>query len=72
MFARRDLAETYARTITRANPVVYSLSLDALIEGTRNNQIQLVSEHNYDLRVIPADNKAYVTFCKSFLQREAV
>lgn len=72
VFARRDLAETYARTITRANPVVYSLSLDALIEGTRNNQIQLVSEHNYDLRVIPADNKAYVTFCKSFLQREAV
>lgn len=73
VFGRRELAAAYAQTISRLDPVVYSLTLDALIEGVRNKHIQLVSEHDYDLRVIPAaDNKAYIAFCKTFLQREAV
>lgn len=71
-FGRKSLAEGFLRTTKREIPVIYELSLDALIEGLENGQIKLVAEHNYDSRVLSNDDhKAFLKFCKEHLKIES-
>lgn len=55
----------------RLEPVLYTLSLEALLEGLETQAINLVSEHEYDLRITVNtryDWHAFADFCRRHLQ----
>jgi len=66
---REDLAQGFNEMTSRENPVVYEVSLGSLIDGLEKKQIQLVSEHDYDLMILQNDDHAgYLDFCKKHLK----
>lgn len=72
VMGRRDLAEVYALGGDRSHPSVQSLSIDALIEGTKTGAIRLVGQHGYDLRVERLEANAYLEFCQKHLKVEPI
>lgn len=73
VLGRKNLAEAYTRITKRSNPIIYEISIESLIEGLNNNQIRLVGEHSYDLRVAPGNNKVdYLNFCRNHLKYERI
>ncbi len=58
----------FLKLTPRRDPVVYTVRVDALIEGLKQNAIVLVSQSSYDLRILPGENKkVYLDFCRKHL-----
>lgn len=74
VLGRPSLALSYLEVTTRENPVLYSLTLDALITGLTSKAISLTSEHNYDLNVIKGEKGwiEYLDFCRKNLKIQRV
>jgi len=68
VLGRPEMAINYAAVSPRKEPVIYTISIDSLIEGLKLDAILLVSEHGYDLRVLPGKNtQEYLRFCRTHL-----
>lgn len=66
----KALAEGFMNLSHSLRPVLYSLTVDALIEGIKKNAISLWSEHGYDLCIsMGSDRHAYLEFCKKYLKK---
>lgn len=68
VLGRSDVSLGFLTMITRKEPVVYTLTLEDLIWGLKNNAINLISHHEYDLSVTPKDRISYLDFCKERLK----
>ncbi|MCX6790918.1 MAG: hypothetical protein NTV62_01845 [Candidatus Gribaldobacteria bacterium] len=65
------LALGFLKITARAHPVLYSVSLEGMLNGLEENAIRLVSEHGYDLCIVNGGDKlAYLKFCKEHLNIE--
>lgn len=70
---RPSLARGYLQISKRARPVIYTVTVPALIQGLKKDQIVLVDEHDYDLCIKNHDDiKSYLGWCKKYLQIEFV
>jgi hypothetical protein len=73
ILGRPSVALNFLKLTPRPNPIFYTVSLGGLMEGLDKKAIALVSEHNYDLRVVAGDNRPeYLNFCQNNLQIQPV
>lgn len=69
-FNRKALAVAFLGLSRRETPVVYSIRVADFLRGLEKKAIKLMSEHEYDLRVLQEDPKEYIAFCKEYLHIE--
>lgn len=73
VLGRPNLALSYLRRVPRTVPVLYSLSINDLLDGIEKKAIRLVTEHFYDLRVIEGNDRMdYLDFCRNRLKFQRI
>lgn len=73
VLGRPAVALSFLKLAKRESPVLYSLNINDLIIGVQQESVQLVTEHDYDIRVVSGhDVRQYLHFCKDHLKTQSV